>query len=460
MPPYNGAGQFTPSAADNPVVSGTLIQSTKFNNTINDIATGLSLCLTKDGQQVAAANLPMGGFRHTNVANAANRNEYATVGQVQDSGFVWCGTAGGGADALTLTPTPAITVYTAGQTFIAKAGATNTGAAATVAISSLATKTLQNDGNALAAGDITSGKWYTFTYDGVNVQVNHLSSSITVAALLAGTNAWAGANSFLDAANFSIKNVGDTTKIWRVDATGIPTGTTVTSKVAAAGVLEGQQGANIASAATVNLDTATGDYNHITGVTTITAVTLTQGRQRVVVFDGALTLTNGASLILPGSANILTVAGDSAVLRGEAGGVVRVVSYTRVTGLPIVTSVITASLGADVALNNTANYFDGPSVAQGTSGTWFVTGTLSVQDTSGAAQIYAKLWDGTTVIASCDMYTPVASGPVIITLSGFLASPAGNLRISAKDISSTSGVIKFNLSGNSKDSTITAIRIT
>src|SRR2546426_953355 len=37
---------------------------------------------------------------------------------------------------------------------------------------------------------------------------------------------------------------------------------------------------------------------------------------------------------------------------------------------------ITNSLGADVALNNTANYFDGPSVAQGTSGTWFASGTV------------------------------------------------------------------------------------
>lgn len=121
---------------------------------------------------------------------------------------------------------------------------------------------------------------------------------------------------------------------------------------------------------------------------------------------------------------------------------------------------ITASLGADVALNNTANYFDGPSVAQGTVGTWYVSGTIVVTDTGGsAAQLYGKLWDGTTVLSSGSVITPAGSGYGIIALSGYIASPAGNIRISAKDISSTSGAILFNQTGNSKDSTISAIRI-
>ena len=46
-----------------------------------------------------------------------------------------------------------------------------------------------------------------------------------------------------------------------------------------------------------------------------------------------------------------------------------------------------------------------------------------------------------------------------ISLSGFLATPAGNLRIDCKDITATTGVIIFNGSGNSKDSTISAYRI-
>jgi hypothetical protein len=40
-----------------------------------------------------------------------------------------------------------------------------------------------------------------------------------------------------------------------------------------------------------------------------------------------------------------------------------------------------------------------------------------------------------------------------------LASPAANIRISCKDISGTTGKIAANTSGNSKDSTVTALRI-
>ncbi len=121
------------------------------------------------------------------------------------------------------------------------------------------------------------------------------------------------------------------------------------------------------------------------------------------------------------------------------------------------TSPITNSLAADVDLDNIANYFDGPSVAQGTVGTWFVSGTVTVY--AGTTQnMYIKLWDGTTVIASA--YAITTNGLIVsVALSGYLATPAGNLRISVRDTTNTNGKIKFNSTGNSADSTITAIRI-
>jgi hypothetical protein len=121
-------------------------------------------------------------------------------------------------------------------------------------------------------------------------------------------------------------------------------------------------------------------------------------------------------------------------------------------------SSLTNSLGADVNLNNTANYFDGPSVAQGTSGTWFVSGTVTVNDASTAVY-FAKLWDGTTVLASTEIVILSTQTVGTISLSGVITSPAGNLRISVRDTTTTAGLIKFNLTGNSKDSTITAVRI-
>jgi hypothetical protein len=121
---------------------------------------------------------------------------------------------------------------------------------------------------------------------------------------------------------------------------------------------------------------------------------------------------------------------------------------------------ISNSLGADVSMNNTANYFDGPSVAQGSIGTWYASGTVTVLDTfAGASDIFCKLWDGTTVIASAYLNTPGSSNGSAMSLSGVLAVPAGNLRISCRDNTRTTGVIKFNSTGNSKDSTLTAYRL-
>jgi len=121
-------------------------------------------------------------------------------------------------------------------------------------------------------------------------------------------------------------------------------------------------------------------------------------------------------------------------------------------------SPITNSLSGDVNLNNTGTYFDGPVVAQGTTGKWFVSGTVTVVDNAGGANFAAKLWDGTTVIASTALTLTVAAVVGTISLSGYISNPVGNLRISVIDATSTSGKILFNASGLSKDSTITAIR--
>lgn len=122
-------------------------------------------------------------------------------------------------------------------------------------------------------------------------------------------------------------------------------------------------------------------------------------------------------------------------------------------------SPITNSLSADVNLNNTANYFTGPTVAQGTTGIWFVSGSVQLEDTAGSAGFLIKLWDGTTIISSCRIQSSAVGVGIQAHLSGFITSPAGNLRISVKDETSTNGVMDFNRSGNSKDCTITAIRI-
>ena len=90
--------------------------------------------------------------------------------------------------------------------------------------------------------------------------------------------------------------------------------------------------ADVASAATVDLSTTAGAVANITGAVTITALTLAAGEQQWVRFTGALTLTNGSSLMLPGAANITTAAGDYALFVGYASSVVRCVLYSKVSG--------------------------------------------------------------------------------------------------------------------------------
>lgn len=172
---------------------------------------------------------------------------------------------------------------------------------------------------------------------------------------------------------------------------------------------------------------------------------------------GTLTIAAAKTLTAP---NTLTLtATDGSTLAIGTGGTLGTAAYTASTAYMPSGTQITNSLGGDVALNNTSNYFDGPSVAQGSIGTWFCSGTVTLGDTTGGATFAAKLWDGTTVIASAQIAQAGASAVAqAVALSGYLATPAGNIRISAKDSTNTAGVIKSNSTGNSKDSTVSCFR--
>ncbi len=119
------------------------------------------------------------------------------------------------------------------------------------------------------------------------------------------------------------------------------------------GPLNMAEGAAVASAATINLNSATGNFLHVTGTTGISAVTLQQGALRWVVFDGALTLTHSSNLILPGSLNITTVAGDCALFVGEGSGVTRLLWYRCVDGKALIENGDYQFAGSDESTNLT-----------------------------------------------------------------------------------------------------------
>lgn len=115
---------------------------------------------------------------------------------------------------------------------------------------------------------------------------------------------------------------------WIADATGPFQGGNLTL------ALNEAKFADIASAATTDIGAAAGNFGHITGTTTITALGTAQaGTRRKTVFDGILTLThNATSMILITGANITTAAGDVAEWESEGSGNWRMTDYSRKDG--------------------------------------------------------------------------------------------------------------------------------
>jgi len=203
----------------------------------------------------------------------------------------------------------------------------------------------------------------------------------------------------------------------------------------------------------------TGAYNTATGVLART----------VVLFNSSATGTGAGQSGAGSKINFSTVPNVAIValaedivgsIDGVAGAFTLGVGLSR-SSQALSVSLSTASniLGADVVLNNTGLYFVGPSMAQGTSGTWLVTGYVTVRDTSAAAGFDVALNDGTTNYATGRGATVGSGSSTVITLTAIVTSPAGNLRMSVRDVGSTNGLIQFNATGNNKDSAIYGIRI-
>lgn len=289
--------------AGNPVVTGTLISSAVQNATMTDIATALTQSIASTGVTTPTADLPMGGFRHTGVAIASAQACYASVTDIQNGTLVTL-SAVAGTNTITGTAPFTVAAYAAGQCFRFVAAGANTGAV-TLNVSTLGAKAVTKFGaTALSSGDIASGAEIEVVYDGTQFQI---------------------------------------------------IGGLQTLKGTAAGTVDLLTGANIASASTINLDSATGNRVHVTGTVTITAVTLTRG-PRTVIFDGALTLTHHATNnFLPNNgSNITTAAGDVAVYESD-GTTVRCIEYTRASGQPINPNTTSMVLLATVSPTAAAN---------------------------------------------------------------------------------------------------------
>jgi hypothetical protein len=134
------------------------ISSTRMDAETDGIATGLSTCITKDGQTTVTANIPLGAFRITNLGAATARLDAAQTAQVQNSTFQIAGSVSG-TNTITASMTPVLTAYVIGQCFRFMPANTNTGAA-TINLDGVGALTIKKAAAgalvALSAGDIVA----------------------------------------------------------------------------------------------------------------------------------------------------------------------------------------------------------------------------------------------------------------------------------------------------------------
>ncbi len=360
---FNGSGTFQINTAGQPVVAGTVITATAFNALTADLATGLSTCITKDGQTTVTANIPMGGNKLTGLAAGTAAADSARLSQVQGGVVSLLGVTG--IDTIAASANPVLTSYATGQMFWFVAAGTNTGAT-TLNIDALGAKNITRGTAALAAGDIINGAIVLVVYDGTQFQLLSITRSI-------------------------------------------------------------QTSSTIASASTTNIGAVNAESISVSGTTTITAFdTVTAGIYRVLKFDGILTLTyNATSLILPGGASITTAAGDTAGFRSLGSGNWRCEFYQRASGSPVGVVAIanggTGSTTASAARSALAvpGLADVNSFTAGNRGAVSVlTDAATITADFAVANNFSLTIGGARTLANPSNQTAGQSGAIVITQDG------------------------------------------
>lgn len=289
---YNGSGVF--SITDG-VRTGTVCQQQKAadikitasltDNILTDIGTGLSTAVLKNGTQTITANLPMSGFKHTNVADGTAATHYAALGQVQTGAPLWGGTSGGSANTQTITLSPAPAALTTGMFVRFIAGFSNSGAVTlnTNSLGAIAIRSGRDASVALSANCILAGALVHVVYDG------------TVWRLIAGPDQNrlqpTGADLTLgpsDTNNVQFQANGSPTFLWQTSANSLRLNTTNSGDLGTSSVIWSNVYANnfnhTVDAAVSAAGTTISDATQLT--TGIAYVTTASANQGVKLFDG------------------------------------------------------------------------------------------------------------------------------------------------------------------------------
>ena len=87
---FNGTGTFLRLyswATDK--INSIPITASRVDAEMDGMATGLSNCITKDGQTTISANIPLNSFKLTGLGSGTARTDVINVGQVQDNQFLY-----------------------------------------------------------------------------------------------------------------------------------------------------------------------------------------------------------------------------------------------------------------------------------------------------------------------------------------------------------------------------------
>src|SRR5882672_8148799 len=191
---FNGSGVF------NRIFSWTTdktnnipVTASRMDQECDGFATGLSTCLTKDGQQINAANQNFGGFRLTNLGTGTALTDAPTVTQVQNNNMNWA-IAGGTADVITLTLSPVPSAISQGQLVGFRATAANATTMPTISVNGSPAFTITKDGGlALVAGDIPgSGAECLIRLNSVGFELLNPATSTKAASVAASSVTNAG----------------------------------------------------------------------------------------------------------------------------------------------------------------------------------------------------------------------------------------------------------------------------
>lgn len=196
--PFDGNGNYVPiSPPDFPAVPGTTIRASQYNNEINDIASALTDCVTRDGQSPATSDLPMGNNKHTGVGIATAKDQYARVQEVQSGLYTTLtsiSVAGTTSTTITATAPMQMSVYSTGMSFRFVMPSSNVGNVK-ININAIGDKSLLANGSELGNGVLSAGRVVDIFYDGTNFQLltsgfgssgGSFSSSISINGLING----------------------------------------------------------------------------------------------------------------------------------------------------------------------------------------------------------------------------------------------------------------------------------